>query len=778
MAALRSASARMCCLVSMFVLLGQASLRAQGGPDRLLSNVIVAEQNGCTVVKVDFNSRIQYQSHFPATGGDELKIQVNPMDRAAGDRKPLSGSESLRAPSSERASIHAIELDTSGQAATLTVFFRRTVAYKVAQGIDFKSVIIAISGPASSTTCLPVMPVSDQSANAAGADQPSIVSRSKGAVPSTGPLSSAQLDTMLSEARAAIEKSNADRAVQLLTKIVEAGDTKQRPEALELLGAAREQRGQLSHARAEYQDYLKLYPSGAGAARVRQRLAAMESSAQSAAAAGTTLAQGQSGEPSARKIKLGGDGAAKAPAQSGYGTHLPEAPKSPSEWSVTQYGSLSSYYNLNQGGRGFIEAPRTNVGWDKEDPYKTYQNSILSNFDYDARFDNAAYAGRLKFSASQQNNLMQGGRNEARISALYLDGRIKDAGVTTRIGRQTGTSGGVLGRFDGGVASYQALQNGKVFVLAGSPVERSADIPFANQHRFYGAGTEFSFLNKSLELGGYIIEQRAEGLVDRQAVGTELRYVKDGTATYGTIEYDTHFGQLNSVAGTANKVFDDQSAASINLDYRRAPILLATNALQGQGVFTLRELLQRYSTGEIDRLALDRTAQSYTATASYSRPINAKLQWLSDATVTHLTGMPASGGVEAVPTIGTDYYLATQLIASGLWREGDNVSAGLRYANTPTSDRYMVELGMTYPINLDWRVNPMLRFGYSTYKTDSRIEYQVMPTIRTSYALRRDVQLELEVGGKLGITNSSDSREYQNELLFLAGVRYDFTSVK
>jgi hypothetical protein len=776
----------MFCIAASLGFFGSVSARAETVADRLLSNVSVAEAAHCTVVKIDFNVRAQYLNHFPAASGDELRIQVNPLDKPAADRKSLGGQEALRAPSSERASIHAIELDSTKSTATLTVFFRRTVAYKVAQGIDFKSVIIAISGPSASATCLPVFdPALDQIAGASAADPSAKTNKLKSALPASGPIPAAQLEALVAEARVALEKSNADRAVQILTKVVEAGDSKERPVALELLGGAREQRGQLSHARAEYQDYLRLYPKGAGAERVRQRLAAIDSAAQVAAAAGTTLNQPGSGGAAGRKIQLGGDGAKAASGQagagsglaSGYGTRL-EPVKSPSEWSVTQYGSLSAFYNLNQGGRGFIEAPRTNVGWDKEDPYRTYQNSILSNFDYDARFDNAAYAGRLKFSGSQQNDFMNGQRNEARISALYLDGRIKDAGITTRLGRQTGTSGGVLGRFDGGVATYQALENGKVFALLGAPVERSRDLPFSNHRTFYGAGTEFSFLNKSLELGGYIIEQRAEGMVDRQAVGTELRYVRDGAAGYGTIEYDAHFNQLNSVAGTASKVFADQSAASINLDYRRAPILLASNALQGQGVYSLRDLLLRYTTGEIDRLALDRTAQSYTATASYARPLNSKLQWTSDATVTHLTGMPASGGVEVVPTIGTDYYLATQLIASGVLREGDTVSGGLRYANTSTSDRYMVELGLTYPITLDWRINPMLRFGYATYKTDTRVEYQVIPSIRTAYALRRDVQLEFEVGGKVGITNATDSREYQTELLFLAGVRYDFSGLK
>jgi hypothetical protein len=46
-------------------------------------------------------------------------------------------------------------------------------------------------------------------------------------------------------------------------------------EAKELLGVARERRGPLAHAKAEYEEYLKWYPGGEGAQRVRQRLDAL-----------------------------------------------------------------------------------------------------------------------------------------------------------------------------------------------------------------------------------------------------------------------------------------------------------------------------------------------------------------------------------------------------------------------------------------------------------------------------------------------------------------------
>jgi Tetratricopeptide repeat len=771
-------------LLSPMLALAPVVVRAEPVADRLLSNVRVSEQNGCAIVRIEFNLRVQYQSHFPLAVGDELRIQVHPLDQLADDKKAVVNAESLRAPSNERASIHGIELETLGPTSKLTVYFRRNVAFKVAQGVDFKSILIAISGPKATAGCEPVQGAATaetaNDATTSGRIAQGVTNKEKSSKWQTDLRADDQQVQALLEAQSALEKSNPDRAVQLLTKLLESGGTKVRQDAQELLGDARFARGQLAHARAEYQDYLRQYPSGPGADRVRQRLAAMES----APAPGVPVPPADTGEPG-KQIKLGpADDAGGRPAiargtmESAAGGHLVDAPKSPTEWTVTQFASVSTYYNMNQGGRGFIETPRVNVGWDKEDPYRSYQSAFLSNFDYDGRFENAAYAGRLKFSASQQNDLVSSQNNQTRITSLYLDGRLKDAGITTRVGRQSATGGGVLGRFDGVIMGYQATETVKLTALGGSPVERSQDLPFHNHRYFYGAGTEASFFGKQLETSAYLIEQRTESLLDRQAVGTEMRYVKDGTAGFGNFEYDTHFSQINSAVLTSSRSFGDQSNASINLDYRRSPILLASNALQGQGVYTLSELLQRYTRSEVDQLALDRTAKSYTGTASYSRPINPKLQWSSDVTVNYLSGMPGSGGIDPTPSTGMLYFLSTQLTATGVFREGDSATAGVRYANSMTSDRYMLDFGTSYPISPDWRVNPMLRFGYAQYKTETRQEYQVIPSVRTSYQVRPDTAIEFEVGGKGTLTNSPIEHSSQYELLFLAGVRYDWSSTK
>lgn len=755
--------------------LGLLSAAAGAEPvsDHVLADVSVSEKAGCAIVTIRLNQRVQYLNHFAPTGGDELRITLSAIDRAATARRPDGMREALRAPQNELASIFAIELESSGKTDTLTVYFKRGVAARVAQGGDFRSIHFSVSKPQASAGCQPALEAAAaNTAPAAMIDQQGAGGKAPdgAALPPAG-----DPGKLLSEARAAFEKKNYDRAVKLLSKLLEGGESKDRQEAQELLGLSRELRGQLAHARAEYKEYLRLYPKGAGADRVRQRLAQIE---EGAMPAGDGLAGGVAKDPNAPgqgKVVLDDKGLLRGTLPpAGEGTHLVQQ-QAPPEWTYSAFGSASIFYNLNQGGRSFIELPRTDLGWSREDPYKTYQNSLLENFDFDARFDNAAYAGRFRFSGSQQNDFTGSSVDETRVATLLLESRFKDSGATTRIGRQTSTSGGALGRFDGIQGSYRFSDTIGMNAIGGSPVERASDLPFIHERYFFGVSADASWFSKSLDTTLYAIEERSEDFLDRRAVGLEVRHSNNGQSLYGAAEYDIHFNDIKSALLNGSKIFDDRSVASLQVDYRRAPTLQLSNALMGQWNSTLAELFQRYSVSEIDQLALDRTARSFTATLSYSRPIYDWLQWNGDITMSRLSGMPASGGIDAVPSPGADYFASSQLVASGIFREGDTVSGALRYAYGPIADRYLAEVSMSYPITPTWRVSPLMQVGYMTYKTEQREDYQLMPSIRSFYKVYDNTTFELELGGKLIESNSATlGKALQQELLVLAGVRYDF----
>ena len=76
----------------------------------------------------------------------------------------------------------------------------------------------------------------------------------------------------MADARAAMAAHDYPKAIALLTKLQRQPEFPDRARAQELLGLARERSGQLAHAKAEYEEYLRRYPQGEAAERVAFRL--------------------------------------------------------------------------------------------------------------------------------------------------------------------------------------------------------------------------------------------------------------------------------------------------------------------------------------------------------------------------------------------------------------------------------------------------------------------------------------------------------------------------
>src|SRR5881227_2553095 len=76
------------------------------------------------------------------------------------------------------------------------------------------------------------------------------------------PLPPEALKSTMADARAALAARDYPKAIALLTKLQRQAEFPDRAHAQELLGLARERSGQLAHAKAEYEEYLRGYPHG------------------------------------------------------------------------------------------------------------------------------------------------------------------------------------------------------------------------------------------------------------------------------------------------------------------------------------------------------------------------------------------------------------------------------------------------------------------------------------------------------------------------------------
>ena len=515
------------------------------------------------------------------------------------------------------------------------------------------------------------------------------------------PIADGKSGQLMADARHAMTAGEISRAIQIYTKVLQQPPNAEQQVAQEYLALARERNGQVAHAKAEYERYLDLYPEGPGTDRVRQRLAsllAVSSNTPGGTAIGGMLASGQ-----------------------------------PSPWKFRTF--LSQHY-------------RRDVNQLNDQDEVTSQSSLYSDISIDARrrgdrFDfSTRLTGGYRYDLLDEDTRSSG--NDFRLSYLYADLYDTRTRLRGRLGRQTRSTGGVLGRFDGLNVSYSLNDRVRFDTVAGQPVYSTANSD-EQSRQFFGISSNFTPFSANLDFGVFYLQQEIDSLTDRQAIGTEVRYFGESISAWGSVDYDTAFNELSSAYMHGSWRLPGKLTLSGSLDRRRSPFLSLGNALLGQTSQDFGLLAQTWTEAQIRQQALDRSAITSTATLGLSRPLTPHLQLNINANRSIIDAMPASG--DAPATSETEYsYFSTDLVASGLVREGDVGILSLRYATSDAADVYTVSLDTRFPIGRKWRINPRLRVDYREILSDMSTQWTYTPGLRMQYRLGRRGRIELDTG--------------------------------
>ncbi|MFQ5465340.1 MAG: SPOR domain-containing protein [Thermodesulfobacteriota bacterium] len=505
-----------------------------------------------------------------------------------------------------------------------------------------------------------------------------------------------RLEALMKSAEEAMTRGDNKSAIRLYIKVLKSKKkSKYKQAAQELLGLARERAGQLRRARAEYKAYLVLYPEGPGALRVRQRLAALET-------------------------------ARKKPRRR---LRRPKERKPTTEF----YGSLSQFYNRDE---NFSDLGGKVIT----------RSLVATDVDLTVRKRTSRYELSTVFIGGYDLDLLDTGESVARLSRFYVDTLARRMRLSTRIGRQTRSSGGVLGRFDGALLSYQLLPQVTANLVAGYPTDSSVLRRLDTEKHFYGFSLDLGTIADSWDFNAFIVSQRAAGISDRKAVGGEVRYFHPSRSFFSLVDYDVDYRELNILLLVGSWIRPDKTVINFSIDYRNSPSLSTSNALQGQGVNTLTELLQVFTEDEVRRLARDRTARNKSFTVGVTHPLSEKLQVGGDFTVSELSSTTGSGGVAATPGTGFELFYSAQLIGSSLLKQGDIAILGLSYADTSTADTVTLNLNTRYPYSPKLRLNPRLRLDFSAKKASADDQFKIRPSMKTDYFWTRRIRFEFEGG--------------------------------
>jgi hypothetical protein len=130
------------------ILIFSLNVPAQPVRDRILDDVHIIDKNGCPTIQVSFTFPVRYVRHFPFGKGDELQIQIEPINIGPLEQEVLFDRESYTPPHHKHVPLDDViyEGDIEG-GPYLTLLFTKEVSYEVGQGPDFRSILVSIQNP-------------------------------------------------------------------------------------------------------------------------------------------------------------------------------------------------------------------------------------------------------------------------------------------------------------------------------------------------------------------------------------------------------------------------------------------------------------------------------------------------------------------------------------------------------------------------------------------------------------------------------------------------------
>lgn len=574
---------------------------------------------------------------------------------------------------------------------------------------------------------------------AAATQQPATTVERIGSDPA---LDAALLRQMVGDARAALAKADFPQSIRILTKLQRQPEFHERADMQELLGLTYERSGQLAQAKAEYEEYLRRYPQGAAAERIRERLRVLRTAA-----------------ANNRELGLG---AAAAPA-----------------WMVTGGVGQLFRYDGTHVASSVSSTGGTVTGSTQTNSAQTMsQDALYNDIDLLARRRGERYGVVARFSGgyardfSGSSALGRASPNITRISVASLDLTDAKLGLLARVGRQTRNEGGVLGTFDGALLSYQWRPAWNLNATVGYPVEQS-DQGIRSQRRFEAMSLAYTPPGAHWDASVFFTQQQFDGFRDRQAVGLDARYLIARLSLAAIVDYDIFYHSLNAASVLGTLQLPARWNLSIDIEHRNAPVLTTGNALIGQPDTRLTQLEQVFTRPEIYQWARDRTPTSSNYALTATRPLGERYQFAATVIADRIGPTVASGGVAATPGTGLETTYQVQLYASSFWTRGDFNVLSASHARTEIG--VIDDLGLTsrFPLAGAWRLGPRLNVERRVISTDNSRGLDFLPSFLLDYQRRR-LLMQFELGGEIGSRNAALQDQNTHRYYLSLAYRYSF----
>lgn len=547
---------------------------------------------------------------------------------------------------------------------------------------------------------------------------------------------------MLARAQQSLGRDDFQAAIDTLSQLLDLPPTASTRTAQALIGQARQRAGDTGRARAEYEVFLRLYPTGDDADRIRAALAALS--------------------PQDAPGPTGGRRAAVI---------------------TTLTASLSSFYYGGQSRvrtQEFQDSPLSGLPQLVSDATlsDTDQSQLVSQADVNWRHRDAESDRRFVFRDTHYKDFNRPDKTRNKLSSLYYDHRSFALGTSVRAGRQTPLGGGVLGRFDGVQAGYTFRPRWKASVVAGVPTDTLLDA----RRYFYGTAVEAEALTPQLGGSLYFIEQKIDGEVDRRAVGSDMRYFDGGLSGSAQLDYDLALKGMNVVSLQATWQRPDNTVLNFLYDRRSTPMMMLGNMLffGGAGMqpppTRVSDLLS--AGASIDTLreqVRSTTAKSTQAALSLTTPIHPKWQLGADVRYSSTGAIAPVADLlpQGQPATGDIWSLGLQLIGANLYSARDTHVFIANFVRGPAFQGQLLSYNNSSQLATAWQVEPSFKY-YRQTSTGSVQSTRWSPGLRVTWRVRQEFALESELNVESSKTSSPTRNEAATRTFYYLGGRYDF----
>lgn len=663
-----------------------------------IDQVEVLREGAHTVMRIVFTEQVQLRRSITAQHAGLLTIQYALV---AGTNAQLRSSQQLRL--GPRDGLPEMDLADDPEPdlrnRRIVVRLRGTRELSVRAGAGNRSIevvlhdwapVAAVPVPAPAPT--PPAPPPVPAPPAAAASAPDTASDPAAApAPAPSPVAvEATAMALMDSARQALQRGAWQAALDALNDVLALPPNRQSREALELAGVARARMGDYRRARLEFEAYLRQYPSGEGAERVRQELAT---------------------------LPVGAPAAASRPAGVA-------APAKPTGQTLINGSAGLNYYGGNGQVRSqeFKDSPLGGLPSTPGEPLLSSDRTrqAIGDLDLSWRHRDADQDMRFVLRDSYASDLERSDKSRNRLSSLYFDYRSLAPGAGgfgLRAGRQSPQSGGVLSRFDGVTGYVVAAPQVKLSAVAGEP----ADKFFDSKRRFYGGAVEADGLVPNLGLSLYGIEQRIDAEIDRRAVGLEARFFKDGVSVFAQLDHDLMFKTTNIATVQGTWVFGDGSVVNALYDRRALPLLALGNALTfedpAQPGVRFERIGDKLATTTLAALREQVRATTPFVTQAqlgFTRPLDKTWQLGASVQLTNTGAIPPVPGVAGYengrPASGNLYAVNMQVVGANLLSARDTHVWSVGAVNGLTIEGWLLGYNHSSYLGAAWQIEPSLQY--------------------------------------------------------------------